>query len=164
VNEEEQDLWSFLDNINGWIRFADAKAATTIAISGAVASLVTAAAVQSQHAAAYLSLSFTSLIAAAGAIVSALGALLPQTESETGSKTTVFFGHIARFSNAHEYLSAARATRKGHALVMELAEQVHENSRIAARKYKWVGRAMQFVAAQLVLGLALMTLNTLEAF
>jgi hypothetical protein len=164
VTEEEQDLWSLLDNINGWLRFADGKAATTIAISSAVATVVAADAAQSEHAALYLSLSATSIVAAAGAIVSALIALLPQTESEDDRRTTVFFGHIADFETAEAYLTAARSTRDGGQLAVEVAHQIHENARIAARKYKWVGLGVQFVAAQLILGVLLMAINTLEAF
>ena len=163
MTDEEQDLWGLLSSINEWIRFADAKAGAIIALAGAIGSLTTLEVSRSSHGALDYGVAVAALAGTAGAILCAILTLLPRVKPEEGLDTTVYFGHIARFTSSHALLEAARTTRASGDLAIELAHQVRENARIAEYKFGWIRRASLFVASQLTMGVILLAIRLASA-
>lgn len=149
MQNDEAALWSVLEAVNQWIRFADAKAGATLAVSAAIGSFV-AFEVDLNQAADLLALSVLSLLAAIGALVLALLALAPITKARERLQTTLYFKDVAVFPTAEAYRDAFLAAHESGAHALEIAHQVRENSRIADYKFHKIRIAIWLVGAQLL--------------
>lgn len=164
MKEEDDLLWTLLDNVNLWIRFADAKAGAVLTVSAGAAALSASAALSDREDMLGLALIAVSLAASVGALVCGLLTLAPFTQPDEDLDTTVYFGHIAKFESSSDYLAAVRATRADDSLSQEVAHQVRTNALIADYKFEKVATASQFVAAQLMLAVVVMGLDVVKAF
>jgi len=89
------------------------------------------------------------LACVAGAVTSAVLALLPRVRPHGVERSLYFFGHIAAtshdtFINEFESLPEDR-------LLRQLLSQVHTNSLIVSTKYLWTQRAARWFAAAVLL-------------
>lgn len=155
MESDTSDLWQTLSLVNGWIRFADAKAGAVLAVGGGVGSILLAGLDDPgsdlrTSGPLGITLAVTALVAATGAVVSALLCLNPKVDPEdTDWESNLFFGTIAKHESSLAYLDQVRSRNEGSQ--RDLAHQIRENARIADFKFRWVGHATQFVAAMVVL-------------
>lgn len=143
--------------VNGWIRFADAKAGALLAGGGGISALLLhgfsnpASGIRNVSAWS-LGLFIAALVAAVGVVVTALLCLAPLVHpSDTEWESRLFFRHIARHPSSVEFVASVREMTDQD-LERDLAHQVRENSEIAEYKYDMVLRSMQFATAVVVLG------------
>jgi hypothetical protein len=145
-----------LDQANGWLRFADAKATAVLSVSGVLGGVVVArypswsAMGQRPWPAVLASLA---LLAVATAGVFALRALWPRTWTRS-SASLLHFQHVARAyadRPADFVRNCAETVAQDSRLATEIYQQLWVNSVLAEQKYARVNRALMALLAGLVL-------------
>ncbi len=167
VTASEQ-AWKILQLINEWVRHAETKLAATLAAAGISGGVLFSLIQNRQETSGYFSAA--AIICCAAAILSGASAMVGlypvlgiRVPDRDGEADLMFFGDIKRFHrhDAHGYLEALRAlTSTPDELVRHLGRQIHANSVIAGRKFRWANLAIRALLIDL---LALGTLMLLIA-
>lgn len=151
-----ENAWRMLDQANGWLRFADAKATAVLSVSGVLGGVVVArypswsAMGQRPWPGVLASLA---LLAVATAGVFALRALWPRTWTRS-SASLLHFQHVARAyadRPADFVRNCAETVAQDSRLATEIYQQLWVNSVLAEQKYARVNRALMALLAGLVL-------------
>jgi hypothetical protein len=150
-----EGAWKALQQVNEWIRFADAKAGAILAGSAALGGVVLHALPQwSKHGEHpwQFWLLIASLVAVTLAILFALRVLAPALRAGE-PRSLVYFDHIARkHPSVSNYVTALRRLLDNEDdLVDQLGHQIWANSRVARHKFVAVGRAVRFLGLALIL-------------
>jgi len=152
-----EDGWKSLQQVNEWIRFADAKAAAVLAGSGVLGGLLLAAVPDRDDFKVHTTRA--TLVALAIACVGASSLLSLQILSprlRTGEpRSLIYFDHIARrYADdrngfVENYLAL---TGHGEDLARQVSDQIWSNSRVARHKLRRVSFAIRFLGASMVFG------------
>lgn len=139
-----EHAWKVLAEVNGWIRFADAKAAALLSLSGLLGGwmlVLASGEPRSPLKGAGLLTGMVLVLAAAGL---SLSALRPVTGRRVGH-SLLHFDDVARgyAGDGTEYARACQALLADpERLVGQVCDQIWINSGIAARKFRDVDRAL----------------------
>ena len=142
-----EHAWKALQQVNEWIRFADAKAAAVLAASGILGGLVAKSAptsinFSSQPLVALLTVSALAFVG--GAVALSLCVFAPALN--TGEpRSLLYFDHVARqYSQSPRRFSEHLATLLSHEsdYTKQVAQQVWANSVIARKKFRRVALAV----------------------
>lgn len=157
--------WKLFSMVNEWIRFADAKAGATLAFSGAMGTLLYNVVKDLPRRTTWLDatvvLTCTLLFLA---VLLAGWTIVPRMKDKDvvpGAISNLFFASIAANYKGNRLVyrdELKRLSTDNHALVEELADQIHVNATIATAKNRRVAWA---VRAGLVAG-ALLALVTIQ--
>ena len=123
----------------GWIATADIKVGVVVAIQTAMAGGLAAApgSAASQKTEFALGCAIVAFICAIGAFVCAAFAVFPRTDGPTSS--LIFFGRIHALERS-AYAKQLRSATDDE-LLIDCADQIHRNSKIADEKHHWVKNA-----------------------
>jgi hypothetical protein len=152
------DAWFALDQVNNWIRFADAKASVLLAVSGVLGGLLLSrpASTDGRLATVHTALWGAALVAVTLSALISVAVLLPRLKvRRAGPASLIYFGDIARqFRRRHAEFVAAfrRAASDPQVMREEVAEQIWANSVVARRKFRHVAVATWLIGAALVTG------------
>jgi hypothetical protein len=158
VNPDE--AWRSLQQVNEWIRFADAKAVAVLAGSGVLGGvLVTRVPVLDDfkaHGVRAVLLSAAIVCVGISALLS-LQILAPRLRTGE-SRSLIYFDHIARRYEGERNAfvdNYIALIEHDDDLVRQVADQIWSNSRVARHKFRRVSFAIWFLGAAMVLaGLA----------
>lgn len=160
-----EQAWKVLSMVNGWIQFADAKAGATLAFSGVMGTLLYNVVKDLHQRSPWLDvtvvLTCTLLFLAVLLAGWAIAPRMKDKDVVPGAISNLFFASIAANYKgnrlAYRY-ELRRLSTDNHALVEELADQIHVNATIATAKNQRVAWA---VRSGLVAGvlLALVTIQ-----
>src|SRR2546423_8462287 len=151
-----EDAWKALDQVNGWIRFADGKAVALLAAAGAFGGLLVNTV---PHRADFRTHASSAVLQAAAlacvgcAALIALRALWPVLRT-ADPRSLLYFDQIARRYGADRHAFVDQYVAgfpDGRALARQLANQGWANSMVALAKF----RATSFAAAFLTGGMGL---------
>lgn len=190
VRAEPDHAWKVLGTTNEWIRHADAKTGVTLAFAGVTGTTLFNLVKDEMEWSPLLNiLVFADLLALVLAIAFAYFALFPRTRTRTERRkwfqrkkgrlqsddTTagraaqqdqinlLFFGHIATHykdqgPSYHEVLTLI--TKDRERLTGQIAAQIHENSHVATKKFKYVNRAIksELAAVAVLIGVVVLVI------
>jgi hypothetical protein len=152
-----EHLWKTLQSINEWTRFADAKAGAVLAANGVLGTL--AAGFAKDHW-AYLStnsaMKIIALLGGSTLIASSfvcVRCLLPRTKVKGGTRSRLFFHHIALEDEA-SYLASAGALGDDDEAFREVGKQVWANAKVAREKHQEIFWAILLTGGSLACALA----------
>lgn len=151
-----ENAWRLLGYVNGWLRFADAKAAAILSANSLLGALISALySIRPGlgHRAWRVTLLSLALAAVATSGTYALRALRPHTQARSAD-SIVHFGYVAqRYGAASDAFvrSCMALVSEEERLIRDLCRQIWVNSILASQKYERVSRAL----TALVIGLAL---------
>ena len=147
--------WAALGHVNEWIRFADTKAAGTLAgaafAGGALINYFSGTERGGNARVVDLSGWAVGVCTLASAIFCLL-CLLPRTEH--GARH-LYFRCIAKFPSAEAYQAELRVLLSRDGLFAEISEELWARARVADTKYRFVTLGLSCFAATLVLGAVL---------
>ncbi|MEU8899292.1 Pycsar system effector family protein [Nocardia sp. NPDC048505] len=151
----QETLWRTLHTVSEWVKFADAKAGATLALSGAMLALLSGRLREvPEPPTASLIMLYVSVALAGVSALLAVWTVLPRTR-RLGANSLIHYGTIARFASAEHYRTAMLAALADPAAFdAALAHHVWTIARAATRKYVLVTWAIRFLAAALVVGVA----------
>jgi hypothetical protein len=145
------DLWTNLQHVSEWVRFADTKAAAILTIDGILATVLVTTFAGSDHPRS-TALSFTLCVTAVCVAISggmSMACLLPRlTIGQADNK--VYFAGISRFQSGEDYLAALRGVADEGNFDIELARETWSRSRAAVVKYRYIRRALFALSGALV--------------
>lgn len=149
-----EDAWKALQQVNEWIKVADAKAAATTTGAGVLGGLLLrgfpppASWPEDPWRAG---VAVTSLALVGTSALLALHAFVPRLRAARGRGPSIYFGHIAdRYPSSRTFRKAIRGTLNQEGRLQKLIiEQVWENSRIAERKLRTVRWAIHLLSCAL---------------
>jgi hypothetical protein len=152
--------WKTLDLVNDWIKHADAKIAVTLAATAASGvMLFNLAKGASRHGHWFVALVTLTALGLGFTALCAFTAIVPRVtlvkkKQPEKFDNLLFYRHIANGyrNKANAYaLALGSLTMDRQSLTQQIAEQVHANSIVADRKYKWADRALRALAVGVVL-------------
>jgi hypothetical protein len=146
------DLWTALSHINEWVRFADTKAAGTLAADGLIGGAMLS--YFAGPGGGYRSVPVAILAALTGALTLAsalccLLCLIPRLRSGRPSRLLYFQG-VAAFPTADDYRRAVEAALREGGLLGELVDELWSRSRAASLKYRYATYGIVLLAGGLV--------------
>lgn len=154
-----EQAWKLLSMVNEWIRFADAKAGATLAFSGVMGTLLYNVVRELQRRSTWLDVTIVlTCVLLFVAVLLAGWKIAPRMKDKDVVPDTInnlFFASIAANYKGNRLAyrgELIRLSTDNHALVEELADQVHVNATIATAKNQHAAWA---VRAGLVAGLLL---------
>ncbi|WP_433203595.1 Pycsar system effector family protein [Nocardia sp. CA-107356] len=138
-----------------WVKFADAKAGATLALSGAMLALLSGRLRETpEPPVSTLIMLYISVGLAGVSALLAVWTVLPRTR-RLGANSLIHYGTIAKFASGEHYRAAVLSTLADpNAFDAALAQHVWTIARAASRKYVLVTWAIRFLAAALVVGVA----------
>jgi hypothetical protein len=149
--------WKALAEVNGWIRFADAKAAALLSLTGLLGGWALVMLREPGRSAAGSAALAAGLGMAVGAAFLAIRALRP-VSGRSAPPSLLYFADVARRygdDRAAYVRDCAGLLEDEERLVREICDQVWANSAIAARKLRHVdGGLFMLIAALLVTAVA----------
>lgn len=159
--------WKLLSLVNDWVRFAEAKAGATLAFSGAMGTILFNLVSHLDNTGWMLNVS---VVITCGllfiAVVLAAWTIAPRVkdpDAVPGSINHLFFASIASKYDGKRIAyrgEVRKLTVDPESLVIELADQVHANAKIATSKTRRVTAAIRF---SLIAGVFLAVVTTLVA-
>jgi hypothetical protein len=164
VNHEDfERSWRIFENINGWIRFSDAKALALLTVNGVLVGLLT---LLDTDATVWTSVAAVATLTLAAISIFYAAACLNPTLKIGQSDSIIFYGHIAKRLHPGATSDEAERVRKEfdadfcrtvtepEELVGEVADQVWANSRIAWKKYRLITQSGRWFFGALLVGAA----------
>ncbi|TAH31655.1 hypothetical protein EYC59_06475 [Candidatus Saccharibacteria bacterium] len=151
------DRWQILNNINEWIRFADAKAGVVLAACGVLGGIVIARLPSDQSTFRFWGLAAV-LVTLGLAIVCAAICLGPSLGKKIPPTSLMYFGHISRKyrENFSGFAQDFEGLGIGDKISEEITSQIWVNSMIATKKYRYVNVSiLLFITSLLMAGLTL---------
>ena len=150
-----QVAWSLLDQINDWIRFADAKAGAVLAASGALGALLVSDIPRLEDFETHTTRAVLLTLAVVCVGISSLLCLqvLAPRVRVGEARSLIYFEHIARryAENRAEFVDMyLRLVKDDADLARQVAEQVWANSRVAHRKFRHVSFAVRALGVAMV--------------
>ena len=158
VSDLNESLWRVYTSTNEWIRFSDAKAGIVLATEGVVVGVVYSNISSLRdivvHHPAFFYFLLACSISGAVSFYFSVRCLLP-TVSVGDLTSVLFFGQIARhYKDPSSYENAAKDLLSDSSHIRaQLSQQVWANSKIAAKKFALVNRAISYFAITMLLGL-----------
>ncbi len=154
MKDKNENLWRTFQTINEWIRFSDTKASLIISIYGIGITIIYS---NSNDIFSALSKSTCLLvfiwICVGLCIIALLFAFLslnPRIDNKNPS-SIIYFGHIATNPSANAYKLKSESIFDNDDLVFDqLSEQVHTNSQIAWKKFKFVTYSLRIFFVNIV--------------
>jgi hypothetical protein len=149
------DGWAALGHVNEWIRFADTKAAGTLAgaaFAGGALINYFSDTEPGGHALLVNALGWAVGASTLASAIFCLLCLVPRTE--LGARH-LYFRRIAEFPSAKRYQGELRGLLTRDGLFGELSEELWARARVADKKYRFVTWGLSCFAATLVLGAVL---------
>jgi len=151
VLADVDQAWKLLSLVNDWVRFAETKAAATLAFSGAMGTVLfnLVSHLTSTGWMLNVSVVITSalLFLAVGLAAWTIAPRVKDDDAVPGSINHLFFASIAGHYKGKRIAyrdKVRKLTIDPEALVIELADQVHANAKIAASKTRRVTAAIRF--------------------
>ena len=149
-----EDCWKVLQQINEWIRFADAKAVAILAASGLLGGLVVKSIPAHQelfrHPVRTLLLAFAMICVGSSSLI-AIRTVAPRLRAGE-TRSLVYFEHIARryANDRNAFVDNFLGLGSDDVLARQAAEQVWANSIVARRKFRRVAYAMWLLAFAMI--------------
>lgn len=150
--------FKLLDNVQGLIKFADAKINVLLIISGITTSFILAnfqgLCSSCLIAQILLGLFFLSFIVF---VIFAIVTISPRPDGHTGNSVSklIYFGHIANRVEAKDFIADYKNLDEDK-FQTELLYQVFENSKIADKKFRFYGKSLYALMVQITLFLVLL--------
>ncbi|MGK5557815.1 Pycsar system effector family protein [Actinomadura kijaniata] len=146
--------WKALAEVNGWVRFADAKATAALSLSGLLGGWILALLPAQRHAAPRTVVLAVALVFAALATGLALAALRPAVRRGP-PRSLLHFADVARlYPDAAAFADdCADLLDDEVRMVREVGDQIWVNSVIATRKFRHIDRALLALVPGVVLTL-----------
>lgn len=142
-------LWKTYDDISGWVRFSDTKAAAILASNVAILVIVFSKSIDGanfllDHKMLLLFLAMGFLFGLAS-IYYAMCCLNPMFDPGE-PKSLIYFAHIARkYNNYDKYnIDVTKAFKNESEISSQIAYQVWTNSKIALKKYNSISWSIRF--------------------
>jgi hypothetical protein len=144
------NLWTTLEHVSEWVRFADTKAAAVLTVDGILATVLVTVFGQGQLAhrvAIYLPLGASAVLLVVSAAMCML-CLLPRLTAGPSTNFVYFIG-IAAFPSAAAYFGHIRELARAGEFDRELASEIWLRSHAARTKYRYVRLSLLTLAAAL---------------
>jgi len=146
--------WKLLSTVNEWIRFADAKAGAVLAFAGAMGTMLYNLVKGLPRTTGWLDTSViaTCVLLFACALLAGL-TIAPRTTDKDAVPDTIsrlFFASITQHYKGNRLAyrnEIRRLSEDTEALLVELADQIHANARIATVKTRRAGWAVRVALA-----------------
>ncbi|MEU1715349.1 Pycsar system effector family protein [Nocardiopsis dassonvillei] len=154
---DPEQAWKTLALVNEWLRHAETKLGFVLAATGVSGGVLFNLVKDQQNTSLVFNIFATiCCLSAVAAGTFAIVGLYPKTsidKSNPGSNP-LFFGDIARIyeKNGAGYVVRLQSTIKDSVEIVDLiGHQIHANSVIARRKYRWADRALKVLFADVTL-------------
>lgn len=133
-----ENLWKTYDAINEFIRFADTKATTILAVNGVIAGLYFSNIGAIQTILQQRPIALVPLLISTGFILISSGfsayCIIPRLKMNK-SNCLIFFCDIANYKTADAYKEASENEMSDKEIEKHLTDQIWANSKIAHKKY-----------------------------
>lgn len=173
-----EKLEYILDNVNNWLKFAEAKNGTLLAINSAflfgIIRIILTTKLEEEFSyciAICFLISITSVVFCLLSFLPKLKIFLPESLnsiSENNKLNSIYFGDISKLKNSKIYLEYLFQENiidnklKNDKFALDLANQIVVNSKIAKSKYKYFVISIMFTIIYVLLLLVLISIWTFD--
>jgi hypothetical protein len=156
TSSSDATAWATLGRVDEWVRHADAKLAAVLAADLVAAGVLISLAFGRRPSPAVLVLAALGGAASLAGLICATLGLTPRVVPPGGRilANPLFFGDVARdFRDADAYAQALASLAADRDDLFEaLAHQVFATSVVAAKKFRWAGRALLLLVIAILFG------------
>jgi Family of unknown function (DUF5706) len=151
-----QELWNILTKTTDWVKYSDTKAVLLLTLHGVVLTVIytNANSVYEFSSSNWFTILLTFAIAGTSLASIIYSFLVVNPRLKNNNPTSlIYFGHIQeKFKNYTDYFQSAKAVLNDkEKLDEQLAEQIHINSKVAWKKYSFIGLSFRYFFATIIL-------------